>query len=195
MSDSRSDPKLPTPIAPTERLLTAAANFSGWPPARRKSSGSPTSATAAPGGLTRTRSATSCSSPASCGRRNSAPSPGRMSLRGVTTWRGASSAAPRSGIATRHCRRCSNISAKKTPSPTIRSKASSGPEPRAAKARRRRSAIIRRVSCSRHPAMKRSRRKREPRSCRRCSITRCAARSCASSRSRILETCGGACRI
>ena len=33
---------------------------------------------------------------------------------------------PRSGTASRRCRRCSNISAKKTPSPTIRSKASSG---------------------------------------------------------------------
>ena len=56
------------------------------------------------------------------------------------------SAAPRSGIASRRCRRCSNISAKKTRSPTTRSKASSGRRPRAAKARRRRSATIRRAS-------------------------------------------------
>ena len=40
----------------------------------------------------------------------------------------AISAAPRSGIASRRCRRCSNISAKRTPSPITRSKASSGPK-------------------------------------------------------------------
>ena len=47
----------------------------------------------------------------------------------------------------------------------------------------------------RHPATKPSRRSATAPSCRPCSITRCAARSCASSRSRISGTRGAACRI
>ena len=56
-------------------------------------------------------------------------------------------AAARSGTGSRRSRRCSNISARRTPSPITRSKASSGRGRKAAKARRRRSAITRRASC------------------------------------------------
>ena len=59
--------------------------------------------------------------------------------------------APRSGTAWRRCPRCSSISARKTPSPTTRSRASSGPASRAAKARPRRSATTRPASCSTLP--------------------------------------------
>src|SRR5580704_4026676 len=75
-----------------------------------------------------------------------------MSSPGATTSAGAKTfrAAPRCGTASRRCRRCLNISAKKMPSATIRLKASSGRRPRSAKARHRHSATIRRASCSPH---------------------------------------------
>ena len=69
------------------------------------------------------------------------------------------------------------FSARKTPLPITQSRASSGRRPRAAKEKPRRSAIIRRASCSRHPATRPLRRKRGQPSCRLCSIMRCAARS------------------
>jgi integrase/recombinase XerD len=53
-------------------------------------------------------------------------------------------AAPRSGTGWRHSPRCSSICVTKTPSPIIRSKASSGRRPKAAKARRRHLATTRR---------------------------------------------------
>jgi hypothetical protein len=101
----------------------------------------------------------------------------------------------RSGTGWRRSPRCSNISARRTPSPTTRSKASSGRRRKAAKARRRRSAITRRASCSSARRTTRSRASATAPSCRRCCSTRCGARSCASSRSRISGTRAKACRI
>ena len=92
----------------------------------------------------------------------------------------ASSAARPSDTVWRRSPRCSSISARRMPSPTIRPKASSGRRPRAAKARRLRSAIIRRTSCSRRPARTPSRASVIVRSCRSCCSRPCAARNDAS---------------
>ena len=73
-------------------------------------------------------------------------------------------------------RRCSNISARRTPSPIIRSKASSGRGPRAAKARRRRSAIIRRASCSTRPGRGHDQEQARPRHPVDAAVSRAAAR-------------------
>jgi hypothetical protein len=70
-----------------------------------------------------------------------------ISSLGATSWPSVGLAAAPSGTGWRRSRRCSNISATRTPSPIIRSKASSGRGRKAAKARRRRSAITRRASC------------------------------------------------
>ena len=66
---------------------------------------------------------------------------------------------------------------------------------KAAKARRRRSAIIRRASCWRRRRRTPSRASATAPFCRRCCSTRCGARNCASSRSRISGTPAKACRI
>ena len=192
--DPKTDPQLPAPIAPADRLLTAAEfhRLADVPPeiewfANIRNRHTRRSYENAIGDFMRFAGIVR-------------PEEFRTVTRAhVIAWR--DDLAPRepcgapSGIASRRCRRCSNISAKKTPSPITRSKASSGRKPRAAKARRRRSAITRPVSCSPHPAMKPSRRSATAPSCRRCSITRCAARSCASSRSGISGTRAAASRI
>ena len=88
----------------------------------------------------------------------------------------------RSGTGWRRSLRCSNISATRTPSPITRSKASSGQGRKAAKARPRRSAIIRRASCW----TRRRRHNQEqarPRHPLHAAVSRaCGARNCASSR-------------
>jgi hypothetical protein len=89
-------------------------------------------------------------------------------------------AAARSGTASRRWRRCSNISARKAPSPITRSKASSGRRRKAAKARRRRSATTRRANCWQHQTRTRSRASATAPSYPRCCSTRCAARNCVS---------------
>src|SRR5271165_1533502 len=124
-----------------------------------------------------TRCGISCASPASCGRRNFAPSRAPTSSPGATTWRSAGLAAAPSGTGWRRSHRCSNISVRRTPSPTIRSRAWSDRRPRAAKARRRRSAITRPASCLRHRLTTRSRASATALFSRRCCSTRCGARS------------------
>jgi integrase/recombinase XerD len=59
-------------------------------------------------------------------------------------------------------------------------KASSGPRPRAVKAKHRRSAITRRANCSARPARRPSRRSATAPSCRCCYSTHCGAGNCAS---------------
>src|SRR6266404_6072696 len=59
-----------------------------------------------------------------------------MSSLGAMTSSAAGSKAPRGGTGWRHYHHCSSISAKRTPSVRTRSKASSDPRPRAAKAAR-----------------------------------------------------------
>ena len=82
----------------------------------------------------------------------------------------------------------------RTPSPTTRSKASSGRGRKAAKARRRRSATTRRASCWPRRRPTPSRASATAPSCPRCCSTRCGARSCASSRCATSGTRAKACR-
>jgi hypothetical protein len=70
--------------------------------------------------------------------------------------------------------RCSNICARKTPSPIIRSKALNVQGRKAAKARRQPSATIRRASCSMHRRTTRSRASVTAPYYPRCSSMRCA---------------------
>ena len=78
---------------------------------------------------------------------------------------------------------------------TIRPKASSGRGQKAAKAKRRRSAITRRASCWPRRRKTPSKASATGPSCPRCCSTRYGARNCASSRSGIVSTREKACRI
>ena len=85
-------------------------------------------------------------------------------------------AAARSGTGSRRSPRCSNISARRTPSPITRSKASSGRRRKAAKARRRRSAITRRASCWTRPQADTHQEQARPRHSLHAAVPRAAAR-------------------
>jgi hypothetical protein len=71
MSDPETDPQLPTPITPTERLLTA-AEFQRLADVPPEVEWFTNITNRSKGARTRMRSATSCGSPVLRGRKNSA---------------------------------------------------------------------------------------------------------------------------